>query len=181
LDAFFNSPSIRSKSAMCAVLVRQVLRRFCPRSPSPEPASARRLASARRDHGAASAEWFAVSRCLSTCLSCDSSRATKMRSPLSLIKDQSNEDNSDGIDRSFASLTNFVMSPSVIAFLSLLSTSKRGSRSAPLGSRYANVKSPFRRSFSLTQIPAQVRASSAKSSSFLLPTRATFDICDSSS
>ena len=73
------------------------------------------------------------------------------------------------------------MSFSPTTALSLLSISIRGSMGAPLGSRYDKMKSPFFGSFSLTQMPAQVRASSAKLTSSSLPTRATFAISVSNS
>ena len=72
-----------------------------------------------------------------------------------------------GQRRSLVSRISFLRSFSVTHVLSLLSTTMRGSSAAPLGSLNAKRKSPFLESFSLTTIPAHVRASSAKSN--LLP------------
>jgi hypothetical protein len=53
-----------------------------------------------------------------------------------------------------ASRTSLSRSLSATTVLSLLSTSIFGCAGAPLGSRYAKMKSPFFGSFSLTEMPA---------------------------
>src|ERR1039458_2198614 len=172
--AFFNSPSTRSRSA-------NVRRISSPRaaffSKKSEPCVRIRSNSGLSTSRSRGSHWRVVrsihtpSFCpqrgsLSTCRIWLSSLATMTPT---------------GTFRSLASRTSLSRSLSVTTVLSLLSTSIFGCAGAPLGSRYAKRKSPFFGSFSLTQMPAHVLASSAKSASSRRPTRATFAISVSNS
>src|ERR1039457_6206067 len=172
--AFFNSLSTRSRSANVRRTSSESATFLSKKSEPCTRIRSNRGLSTSRSRGS---HWRVVrsihtpSFCpqrvsLSTCRSWHSSLATMTPT---------------GTFRSLASRTSLSRSLSATTVLSLLSTSIFGCAGAPLGSRYAKMKSPFFGSFSLTEMLAHVRASSAKLTSSSLPTRAILAISVSNS